>query len=178
MKHETHRQRKPTIKSCAFASRFANENKNAQKGTDFAVFLTPLSNLSSLTRVDLLARITKNYPSSVFASENGVSFALFFGPKNTADICCRFIFVVPYEKKGGCVQIAKDPNLQKCQFVHLWLYINDKLFFSTSSFFPILNKNAPSPYIYKVLNTTASALSRYKNDELCSKRTVSVLCLN
>ena len=99
--------------------------------------------------------------------------ALVFGTKNTADICCRFIFVVPYEKKGGCVQIAKDPNLQKCQFVHLWLYINDKLFFSTSSFFPILNKNAPSPYIYKVLNTTASALSRYKNDELCSEKTIS-----
>ena len=117
----------------------------------------------------------KELSSSVFASENSVSFALFFGTKNTADICCRFIFVVPYEKKGGCVQIAKDPNLQKCQFVHLWLYINDKLF-STSSFFPILNKNAPSPYIYKVLNTTASALSRYKNDELCSKKTVSVPC--
>ena len=57
--------------------------------------------------------------------------------------------------------VSKSLNTPTCKNANLSIYglTYDKLF-STSSFFPILNKNAPSPYIYKLLNTIASMLKR------------------
>ena len=120
VKHETHRQRKPTIKSGTFASRFDNENKNAQRGTDSAFFLTPLSNLSSLTRVDLLARITKNYPSSVFASEKGVSALPCFLVRKIQPISAAGLFSwYLMRKREGVSKSLKTPT---CKNANLSIY--------------------------------------------------------